>query len=127
MTITYTWKVTGLKTRAEQDTNDVVVQTYWEKIGTDEDGNTGKFSGATPFKPATIDPNNFVPFSELTEEMVIGWIQNIVVGQYAEHVNGIIQKEIDRKRNPVTEPSLPWGNPDMPAPPVQSSPNDHPV
>jgi hypothetical protein len=110
MAITYTWKVTSLKTKNVADNMpNAVVQTYWQKIGTDENGNTGTFSGATPF---TVDPTDdsgpFIPFDQLTEEDVLTWIKSIVVGSYEEHVNGQIQKQIDEKVNPVSEASLPW-------------------
>lgn len=110
MAITYTWKITGLKTKnITEDKQNAVVQTYWQKIGIDENGNEGTFSGATPF---TVDPTDesgpFIPFEQLTEEDVIAWIQTVVVGQYEEHVNGQIQKQIDEKINPVIEADLPW-------------------
>ena len=84
-----------------------VVQTFWEKTGTDENGNTGMFAGATPFQ-YNPESSTFIPFSELTEEIVIGWIQGVVVGHYEDHVNEQIQKDIDEKTNPIIESVLPW-------------------
>lgn len=106
MTINYTWKITSLKVKNQNELENVVVQTYWEKMGTDENGNQGKFTGATPFSLTTS--NNFTPFSELTEEIVLGWIKDIVIGEYEQHVNHQILKAIDLARNPVVETSLPW-------------------
>jgi hypothetical protein len=109
MAITYTWKVTSLKTKTEGANQNAVVQTYWNKIGTDEAGNTGTFSGATPFTSTTMtNGNTFVPFSELTEAIVLTWIKAVVTGGYEEHVNGQIQKQIDTKISPVSEASMPW-------------------
>ena len=119
--ITYTWKITGLKIK-DVDTArpSAVVQTYWNKIGTDELGNQGTFSGATPF---TVDPADnsgpFKPFAELTEADIVGWIQTIVVGGYEEHVNGKIAEQIQQKIAPVTEAALPWAPATPPAPPTQ--------
>lgn len=111
MVITYTWKVTEVNTRNENDFENAIVQTRWEKIGTDEDGNTGTFSGATPFTTEGMDPDNFVPFNELTEETVLGWIQGIVVGSYEEHVNGRILEGINSTKNPInTSVTLPWAS-----------------
>jgi hypothetical protein len=108
MAITYTWKVNSMKVRDNNTLSNVVVQTYWEKEGTDEQGNTGKFSGATPFDLATVDPNNFTPFEQLTQEIVLGWIQAVVVGQYEEHVNNAIAEQINNTKSPITEATLPW-------------------
>lgn len=110
MAITYTWKITGLKTKdVSDDKPAAVVQTYWQKIGTDENGNEGTFSGATPF---TVDPSDesgpFIPFEDLTEEDVLDWIKTVVVGGYADHVNGQIAKQIEEKISPVIENRLPW-------------------
>ena len=109
MAITYTWKITGLKTKDVDGKPSAVVQTYWQKIGTDENGNEGSFQGATPF---TVDPTDnsgpFIPFSELTEDDVIAWIKTVVVGNYEEHVNAKIAEQIEQKIAPVTDAKLPW-------------------
>jgi len=109
MAVVYTWEVTGLKTTTVANTSDVVVQTYWKKTGTDEDGNEGTFSGATPFSANNMPANTeFIPFSELTEADVLTWIKAIVVGPYEEHVNSQILKQIEEKKNPVVDNRLPW-------------------
>jgi hypothetical protein len=104
--MTYTWKVTGVKTIDTGDITDAVIQTYWEKTGTDENGNQGTFSGATPFPQSSINPESFIPYTQLTEEIVLGWIQNVVVGDYEQHVNNHIQKQINDKN--IETPGLPW-------------------
>lgn len=117
MALTYQYKVTGLKVRNETIANttveNAVVQTYWTLTGTDENGNEGTFSGATPF---TADPTDssgpFIPFDQLTEQDVIAWISNVVETNpgYKDHINAQITKQIDEKISPITEPSLPWAN-----------------
>ncbi len=57
MAITYTWAVTGMKVTTVGSESDYVVQTYWTKTGTDENGNTGTFSGATPLDPNPDQPD----------------------------------------------------------------------
>ena len=109
MTITYTWAVTSLKTRTEGSNENAVVQTYWKKTGTDSAGNTGEFSGATPFTTTTMpEGSTFIPLAELTEATVLGWIQAVVVDSYEEHVNGMIAKQIAEKATPITETPMPW-------------------
>jgi hypothetical protein len=109
MSIVYTWKVTGIKTRTEGSNQDAVVQTYWTKTGTDDDGDTGVFSGATPFTTLNMPEGyTFIPFNELTEETVLDWIKAMVTDGYEEHVNGQIQKQIDLKKNPLIDAVMPW-------------------
>lgn len=105
----YTWEVTGLKTT----NGGGVVQTYWKKTGTDADGNVGSFSGATPFE-VDESAEGYIPFEQLTEADVLGWIQAVVVGTYEDHVNGQIQKQIDQQT--ITDAEMPW------APPVAETP-----
>ena len=104
--MTYTWEITGVKTIDTADVTNAVIQTYWKKTGTDENGNEGVFSGATPFPQSSINTGSFIPYTELTEEIVLGWIQGVVVGTYEEHVNDQIQKQIDSAN--IKQPSLPW-------------------
>lgn len=106
----YTWEINSIKRKDTSTLSNIIVQTYWKKTGTDENGNSGSFSGATPFDLSTVDPDNFVAYEDLTEEMVLGWIQSVVVGGYEEHVNEKIAEEIDKQVNPVTEVTegFPW-------------------
>lgn len=108
MAITYTWAVTSMKVVDTADLENVVIQTYWTKTGVDEDGNSGMFSGATPLPLSTVDPDNFTPYEELTQEIVIGWIQQAINDQ--THINEQIQKQINNKKNPIVEKPLPWAS-----------------
>lgn len=110
MAITYTWAVTGMKVTTIGTESDYVVQTYWTKTGTDESGNTGTFSGATPLDP-NPDQVDFTPYDQLTQEIVLAWIQPMVTGSYETHVNDVIAKQIADKIDPVTQPDLPWAEP----------------
>jgi len=112
MAITYAWAVTSLKVKDEGSNINAVVQTYWTKTGTDEDGNTGVFSGATPFTSVDVPAGEFVAFEDLTEATVLGWIQGVFVGNeaYENHVNEQIAKQIDAKKNLVIEKDLPWAS-----------------
>ena len=114
----YTWKIKSLKKQDDPSTelNDIIVQTYWECTGTDEDGNSGSFSGATPFEPDQVDADNFTTYENLTETQVIGWIQNVVNTNpgYKTHIDEQIQKQIDAIVKPmveVTAEALPWAEP----------------
>lgn len=114
----YTWKIKSLKKQDDPSTelNDIIVQTYWECTGTDEEGHSGTFNGATPFEPDQIDPEEFTAYEDLTEAQVIGWIQDVVNGNpgYKTHIDEQIQKQIDAIVKPVVEVDangLPWSEP----------------
>lgn len=115
MAFTYEWKIKAIKTLADPSSklDGAIVQTQWQCIGTDENGISGTFDGATPFNPDDIDPDNFTPYETLTEAQVLAWIQGEVNKQpdYKNHIDRQIQKQINAIARPVAEvePSaLPW-------------------
>ena len=115
MGYTYEWKLIGLKKQDSENVNEAIVGTNWKITATDEDGNVGTFTGATPFSISTINTGSFVPYHELTEEIVLGWVKNHVSGSaptnYMDHINGVILKEIASKKwvsVTVSETDLPW-------------------
>ena len=116
MGYTYEWSVTAIKKATSNDINDAIIGTNWKVICTDEDGNTGEFSGATPFDLNTINTGSFTAYQDLTELQVLVWIKNVVSGSnratnYWDHIQGQMDKEIIRNKlafTEVSDVSLPW-------------------
>jgi hypothetical protein len=131
MALTYTWKIRSLKKQDDPsvELNDIIVQTYWECTGTDASGNSGTFSGATPFEPDQVDPDNFTSYEDLTEDQVLSWIKAVVNGNagYKAHIDEQIQKQIDAIISPMVEvnsDALPWAEPSantVPTPAVSNT------
>lgn len=119
MSLTYTWKITGLKKKDQVNTEgetlpSAIVQTYWECHGTTETGETACFSGATPFTAENVPAGEFTPFAKLTEEIVIGWIKNVIENDpsYKRHIDSIILKQISEAT--IENAPLPWAAADDP-------------
>lgn len=112
MAISYSWKVTQMTKKTIGENENVVLHVRWELKGTESStGTHGTFSGATPldFDPSSND--EFVAYGDLTEEIVIGWIKNVVVGSYWDHVTERIKDQIEKIDDPeeeVRETALPW-------------------
>ena len=53
----------------------------------------------------TQESETFVPYDQLTEEMVVGWVQTSL-GK--DTVEASLQSQIDAQKNPVQESGLPW-------------------
>jgi len=120
MALTYTWMVTGVTAATVTDLSDVVVNVRWTCTGTSENGTQGTFPGATPLTTTDIDPATFVPYNQLTEALILSWVQPIVMGNadYWNHINGQINKQITNKETSVNPNiPLPWATPE-PTPPV---------
>lgn len=113
MSLIHTWELTGMKLQSDGEVTNAVVQTYWKCTGTDADGNSGTFSGATPFDLNTIDPDSFTPYEQLTEAQVLGWVE-AAAATYMDHIDEQIAKQIQQQIAPVTEVnegSFPWSPP----------------
>ena len=66
---TWAWEVTSLKKKDQVNSEGVtlagaVVQTYWKLTGTDADGNSSEFSGATPFTAVNVPAGSFAAFED---------------------------------------------------------------
>jgi hypothetical protein len=109
----YEWKLIGLRKVNSGGLDDIIMGTNWTLKGTDEDGVSAKFTGATPFRVEDLNIDSFTPFNELDENTILSWIKGVVFGQssYWEHINGQILKSIRDTKSPIvtiTENELPW-------------------
>lgn len=74
MTVSYSMSVSGLYVADSVDGyTDVVTRVVWVLTGT-EDGYTATYTGTDNIGPAHLD--NFIPYADLTEELVLTWIPN---------------------------------------------------
>lgn len=115
MAVTYTWKIVALKKLDSANSiQNAIVEVDWIKTGVDEYGIEGNFEGKTKFNLSEINPETFIPFNQLTEQQIIDWIKQVVVGGYEITVNERIQQDIDSKKGtPVVlgPGQFPWQNP----------------
>lgn len=120
MSITYNWNILSLSVRDEGPEHpNAVVIVKWRKTGTDVDGNQANFDGSTPFSAVNIPFEDYIPFNQLTEDIVIGWIRNkieakVTTGNYTfcedDRINQYIEKQISLLKDPIRTEPLPWAN-----------------
>jgi hypothetical protein len=114
MAYTYEWTLDGLTKSNHENLNDVIVGTRWQVKATDENGSVAVFTGATPFRPADINIDEFTDFQNLTQEQVIGWVQTAVSSSYTgywDHISERLKKSIDAINNQkvdVNWNAFPW-------------------
>ncbi len=102
----YTWKISGMRASDAAELKKAIISVSWCKIGTDENGLTGEFYGVNEFKVTEISPDGFVPYEELTEEIVIGWVKDKIFD--TEYVNRMIAQQIEKKKSAEYVVDLPW-------------------
>lgn len=107
MTITNTWTVVRMDAYPEADgETDVVFTVHWTLSGTD-----GTYTGSVyGTQGVSLDPAApFVPYADLTEAQVIGWVQDAMgAEQVATYEASVAQQIADQINPPVVTPPLPW-------------------
>lgn len=105
---TYTWAVFALYTQTvDGDSNYVVIANY-EVVGVD-DTYSASLSNIARFSTESVSP--FVPYEDLTNEIVITWIQDDLGVDGVNNLQACIQGQIDSQINPPVTPQntpLPW-------------------
>ena len=106
--INYTWTIKNLWTKTVDGQQDYVVIAAYDVTGVDGEfssslSNTAQFS--------TESVSSFVPYAELTEEIVLGWIKADLGENGINSIEACIAGQIDSQKNPPVTPvvtPLPW-------------------
>ena len=104
MATTFTTRITAMYTLQQPDPN-YVVNALWEVTGVDG-ANTASIGGNTQFNSAD-QVGEFIPYSSLTESIVIGWIPESQLQSAQACVQGQIDSMITPPVSPENTP-LPW-------------------
>lgn len=112
MPVTYTWHINQLTAYPTyENQTDVVFKVQWNYRGVDANG-IGSSRGA--ITEITFDPaEKFIPYSELTEAEVLGWVKAVINAEQITQMETEIVGDIDYQiaqasaNNPISPP-LPW-------------------
>ena len=112
MTATITWSVTRMDCYPQADNEtDVVFNVHWTCSGVQDTFTASVYS--TCSVPLSAE-GPFIPYSELTQETVLGWIWANGVDKDA--TEAAVQQQIDQQISPsVITPPLPWATQPEPA------------
>jgi len=108
---TYTWAVTALYTETMAGEQDYVVIANYEVVGVDSTY-SASLSNIARFSTESVSP--FIPYEDLTNDIVIGWIQTDLGVDGVNNLYACIQGQIDSQINPPVVPvntPLPWSTP----------------
>jgi hypothetical protein len=108
---TYTWTIKAMSVMPVLDgQTDVVVSAQWNILGEDQ-GASYNLAGWQNF--TLQQGEGFVPYSQLTETQVVGWVQNAMGENGVASMEAAVQGSLDAINNPPVEPMiepLPWSN-----------------
>lgn len=105
---TYNWTITNLYTKTVDGLQDYVVTTMYNVTGVD-----GEFSSSLDNSAAfsVKEGSEFIPYADLTEEIVLGWIQEELGENGILSITACIDGQIASQKNPPVVPvitPLPW-------------------
>ena len=103
MSTTFTWAVGNL----DRETSDGYVFTAHYTIA----ANDGTYSAGAYGSVGFERPDVLIPFDDLTEELVVGWVKEAIGG--AEKVTEIetaLQAQLDEKHAPTKASGVPWSS-----------------
>jgi hypothetical protein len=101
MASTFTWKVANL----ERETADgYVYVAHYTVNATDDAYSAGAYGSIGLERPES----ELIPFSELTEELVVSWIQHQLTGEKVAEIEAALQAQLDEQRQPTKAAGVPW-------------------
>lgn len=107
---THTIKITELTKRGSLGTNsNVVLHCRWKLTTEDDEGNRICFDGATPLPVSENAVDGFVKYEDLTEEIVVSWIEREAIN--LDRLKKDNQRRIEEskvEKEVLDETSLPW-------------------
>lgn len=103
-TTVYTWRIAQL----ERETADGYVYTAHYTV----DASDGTYSSGAYGSIGLERPESeLIPFSALTEELVVGWVKHKLGGdEKVAEIEAALQAQLDEQRAPSKAQGLPWGN-----------------
>lgn len=107
---THIWTVDALSVQNTnpQFPNDVII-VQWHVTATSPKGTVAEFSLSTRIAPAS--EGDFVPYDQLTEDQVIGWVKEELGAEYVATIEQNLDLNIEAQENPPPCPTpapLPW-------------------
>lgn len=98
MPIQYTWKVNQLKRRLDTG---LVFNASYQVSATDGEINAETSGSVSLGEP---DPESFIPYEDLTENVVLNWIY----GKVGIEMENQLAEIIENQKNPKEAIGLPW-------------------
>lgn len=97
-------KVTWTIAQLDRETSDGFVFTAHYRINADNGTYTAGAYGSLGFER----PDTLIPFSELTEEMVVGWVKDALTEEKVDEIEAALSTNIAEQVAPTKASGVPW-------------------
>jgi hypothetical protein len=98
--MTTTWNISQLD---RQTSDGFVITAHWQATAVD-----GDYSASIYATCSWSDGTPTIPYDQLTQETVLGWIW--ANGVDKDVVEASLEAQIEAKKNPTTATGVPWSN-----------------
>jgi hypothetical protein len=103
------WIINSLSVLQSPEPDTVVMSNF--TISDTQDGLTGSVTYSVKLLPA--DPNNFIPYDQVTQAEAIQWTQAALGVDRVTAMEAEVQAQIDAQKIPTPQPApLPWVAPE---------------
>jgi len=100
MATTYTWKIANL----ERETADGYVFTAHYTVNAEDGTYTAGAYGSLGFERT----DNLIPFADLTEDLVIGWVKDHFGAEKVAEIEAALQAQLNEQHAPSKQAGVPW-------------------
>ena len=100
MSTTFTWNIANL----ERETSDGYVYTAHYTVNAADDTYSSGAYGSLGLERG----NTLVPFADLTEATVVGWVKEKLTAEKVTEIEAALQAQLDEQRQPTKAGGLPW-------------------
>lgn len=102
MATTFSWKIANL----ERETADGFVFTCHYTVNADDGTYTSGAYGSLGLER----PETLIPYSQLTEEIVVGWVKDKFGEEKVAEIEAALQAQLDEQHAPSKAAGVPWHN-----------------
>lgn len=100
MATTFTWKIAQL----ERETEDGFVFAAHYTV----DASDGTYGAGAYGSIGLERPDDLIPFNQLDEETVVGWVKDHLGTEKVEGIESALQVQLDEQHAPTKAAGLPW-------------------
>lgn len=110
---TYTWKFPAIDVYTQQGNyTDVVYSIHWRLRGEDQStSHSVELYGVQSVAPYNPNSSSFIPYENLTKEIVTGWVSSAMGPERYNEMTASIDTRIEQLINPPTQQlPPPWNS-----------------
>lgn len=110
---TYTWQIAAMDAYTNQEgKSDVVYNIHWRYKAVDQSTTySAEVYGVQSVGPFNPDSGSFIPYNELTKEIVVGWLVGSMGDEKVNSLTSSLDSQINQQINPTSVTlGVPWSS-----------------